>query len=117
MRKNSSSFLLEDSLQWENTGEGVKRQILGYDENLMLVKVSFEKNSFGSPHCHVHSQSTYVASGLFEFIIGEEKQIVKQGDGLYIPPEIIHSCICIEKGVLIDAFSPFREDFICNNNK
>jgi quercetin dioxygenase-like cupin family protein len=117
MRKSSAPFLFGETIPWENAGEGVKRQILGYDENLMLVKVSFEKNSFGSPHSHIHSQSTYVESGLFEFIIGEEKQIVKQGDGLYIPPEIVHSCICLENGVLIDAFSPFREDFICNNNK
>ena len=44
--------------------------------------------------------------------INNQKQILKQGDGFYIPPNAVHGCVCLEKGVLIDVFSPKREDFL-----
>ncbi|MDD4439220.1 MAG: cupin domain-containing protein, partial [Tissierellia bacterium] len=33
-------------------------------------------------------------------------------DGLYIAPNVLHGTKCIEPGILIDCFSPMREDFI-----
>ena len=78
----------------------------------MLVKVKFEKGAVGTPHEHFHSQSTYVASGVFEFRVGDETVIVKAGDGIYMEPDIIHGAVCLEAGILIDTFSPMRADFL-----
>ncbi|MGY0035594.1 hypothetical protein [Pedobacter sp. NJ-S-72] len=44
--------------------------------------------------------------------IGEEKKILKKGDGFYAPPHEMHGCVCLEEGILIDVFSPHREDFL-----
>jgi len=112
MKAKSEIFVLEENTNWETVGEGVCRQILGYDGQLMIVKVKFEKGAIGSEHAHYHSQSTYVASGVFEFQVGSEKQLVKTGDGIYIAPDVKHGVVCIEEGILIDAFSPMREDFL-----
>jgi quercetin dioxygenase-like cupin family protein len=108
----SKSYIFAGETDWETTGEGVCRQILGYDEQLMLVKVAFKKGAVGSGHTHFHSQSTYVASGIFEFHINGETQIVRTGDGIYIAPNLYHGCTCLEDGILIDTFSPVREDFL-----
>ena len=51
-------------------------------------------------------------SGEFEFSIGEHTKIVKGGDTVYIPPHVLHGAICKEEGILIDVFSPIREDFM-----
>lgn len=107
-----NNFLFEDKTNWEDLGNGVQRQVFGYDESLMLVKVKFEKGAVGVLHFHKHVQSSYIVSGVFELTIGSEKKILKKGDGYFVPPNVEHSCICVEAGVLIDAFSPYREDFI-----
>ena len=112
MKTRSKSFVLESETAWEKAGEGIERQILGYDGQLMLVKVKFEKGAVGTPHEHFHSQSTYVASGVFEFRVGDETVIVKAGDGIYMEPDIIHGAVCLEAGILIDTFSPMRADFL-----
>jgi quercetin dioxygenase-like cupin family protein len=78
----------------------------------MLVKAKFEAEAVGVLHKHHHSQVTYVDSGVFEMTIGEEKRILKKGDGFYAPPHEIHWCVCLEPGILIDVFSPHREDFL-----
>ncbi|CAL2058300.1 cupin domain-containing protein [Tenacibaculum sp. 190524A05c] len=108
----SSEFLFGDKIEWETVGEGVKRQIMGYDDKIMLVKVHFDEGGIGYKHEHYHSQVTYVESGEFEFSIGEETKMVKGGDSVYIPPHVLHGAICKKEGVLIDVFSPIREDFM-----
>ena len=108
----SKEFLLNEELEWETVAEGVERQIMGYDDRIMLVKVNFEEGGIGQMHQHHHSQATYVVSGSFELTIGEETRTVKGGDAFYIPPHVMHGAICKEAGTLIDVFSPIREDFM-----
>ena len=105
-------FIENGDVSWEQTAEGVKRKIMSYDDKLMLVKVSFEKGAVGQLHQHYHSQITHVESGTFEVQINGDKKVLKAGDAYYIPPHVLHGCVCLEPGVLIDVFSPMREDFI-----
>ena len=88
------------------------RQIMAYDEHLMMVKVKFNQGAIGTLHQHPHTQSTYVASGCFEVTIGEEKKVLRAGDGYYVAPNLPHGCVCLEAGILIDTFTPMREDFL-----
>ena len=108
----SKEFLMGDEIAWEIVGKGVKRKILAYDDKIMLVNVQFDKGGVGPMHEHYHSQVTYVVSGEFKLTIGEETRIMKGGDAFYIPPHVMHGAICLKDGVLIDVFSPIREDFM-----
>ena len=112
MKYESNNFQFEAEMLWESAGEGIVRQIMGYNDNLMMVKVKFETGAIGTPHTHPHTQTTYVASGVFEFTTDGETKIVRPVDGVYMKPGILHGCICLEAGVLIDTFSPMREDFL-----
>ena len=105
-------FIENSDIPWEEVDKGVKRKIMSYDDKLMVVKVAFEKGGIGSLHQHPHSQITHVESGSFEVEIGEEKKVLATGDAFYIPPNVMHGAVCLEEGVLIDVFSPMREDFI-----
>ncbi|EGK02909.1 MULTISPECIES: cupin domain-containing protein [Dysgonomonas] len=110
--KKSKEFILQKDIITETVGDGVTRQILGYNDELMLVKVSFEKGSIGDMHSHPHVQSSYIESGRFEVTIDGKTQELAQGDGFYVPSGAVHGLICLEKGAVIDAFSPMRKDFI-----
>ncbi|MBR4026720.1 MAG: cupin domain-containing protein [Lachnospiraceae bacterium] len=93
-------------------GEGIARKILAYSEDLMCVENHFETGAKGALHHHPHTQVTYVVSGKFEFVIGEEKQIVQAGDTMLQKDDIVHGCTCLEKGIILDFFTPMREDFV-----
>lgn len=108
----SKDVIIEKNTEWEVCGKGLKRQIMGFDERLMLVKIHFDKDAIGALHKHSHSQSSYIASGKFEVTIGTKKIIMAAGDGYYVEPDLVHGVSCIEEGILIDTFSPYREDFI-----
>ena len=96
----------------EKVGEGVTRQIMGYDSDLMLVKVNFTKGGIGYAHNHVHQQVSYVMEGKFEVEIEGKKEILEKGDAFVVPSNVMHGAVCLEDGILIDTFSPMREDFL-----
>lgn len=108
----SELFVSGDNIEWETAGEGMRRQILGFDGELMLVRVLFEKGAIGPIHQHHHRQVSYVESGSFMVEIDGEKQLLKTGDSFYIPPHTDHGAVAMEKGSLLDIFSPAREDFL-----
>ncbi|MFA9391004.1 MAG: cupin domain-containing protein [Prolixibacteraceae bacterium] len=111
-KRQSMPFILTSEMEWEELGGGVSRKFLGYDNQIMMVQVKFEKGALGSAHQHFHTQATYCAAGKFEFTIDGEVKIVQGGDGVYIAPNLLHSALCLEAGILIDVFSPVREDFL-----
>lgn len=112
MQKESANFQFEDEIAWQYPDKGVSRQIMAYNDDIMMVKVKFETGAIGTPHTHPHSQATYIVSGIFEFTTDGETKTVKAGDGVYIKPSVLHGCKCIEAGLLIDTFSPIRADFL-----
>ncbi|MDD5582523.1 MAG: cupin domain-containing protein [Candidatus Marinimicrobia bacterium] len=96
----------------EKLNDKMSRKIMGYDSNLMLVRVLFKKGGVGSPHAHPHQQVSYVEKGKFEVTIGDKTEVLVEGDAFVVPSNILHGAVCLEEGVLIDTFSPMREDFI-----
>src|SRR5947207_1145418 len=104
-------FIENRDIPWEPTGPGMRRKIMAWYERLMVVKVEFERGAVGTVHQHPHSQITHIESGIFEVEIDNEHKVLTTGDAFYIPPNIMHGAVCLEAGVLIDVFSPMREDF------
>ena len=112
MRYFSNVFIQDDDISWEAVGPGVRRKILAYDDSIMLVKADFETGGVGPIHQHFHSQTTYIESGEFAVTIGEETKVLRTGDAYYIPPHVPHGATALQAGVLLDMFSPIREDFM-----
>jgi quercetin dioxygenase-like cupin family protein len=112
MTIESKRFFLDSGSSWEEVWPGITRKIIGYDDRLMLVKVKFVKGTEAPTHHHPHSQSSYIESGRFEVTIGNDKKVLGAGDGFYVAPDVVHSVIALEEGVVVDAFSPHREDFL-----
>lgn len=93
-------------------GSGVTRRVLAHCDQVMCVENTFEKGAVGPLHTHSHTQLTYVAKGVFSFTIGEETKTVRPGDTLLKQNGVIHGCVCLEEGALVDIFTPMREDFL-----
>ena len=106
-------FIFHKDTTLEDLGNGVTRRILAHDGKMMAVEeVNFAAGAVGPMHNHPHEQLTYVLSGEFEFTIGEETRVVSAGDTLYKQPGIMHGCVCLQPGTLLDTFTPVREDFL-----
>lgn len=108
----NKALIADQDIDWEELGAGVKRKIMAYNDDLMLVKVAFEKDAIGAIHNHPHLQMSYVAKGSFEVTMANVKKILRVGDVFFAPSNVFHGVICLEAGLLIDIFNPHREDFL-----
>lgn len=112
MKQQSKAFMFGDETPRETVGEGLTRQIFGFNDSIMMVRVEFDIGAVGTVHAHPHSLVTFVEKGEFDvFIDGVEKRL-GPGDSFYIEPNLDHGAVCRKAGVLIDVFSPVREDFL-----
>ena len=93
-------------------GGGTQRRILAYDDTLMAVEVAFETGSEGAPHTHPHTQLSYVLSGSFRYSVEGDSVTMNPGDSIVVPGGLVHGTVCLEKGVLLDVFTPKRDDFL-----
>jgi quercetin dioxygenase-like cupin family protein len=105
-------FVHGADIAWEKTGNGVRRQVLKHGPDLMIVRVEFEAGAVGPLHHHPHRQATYVATGSFDVTIGGETSTLVAGDCFYTVADIEHGVMAREAGMLIDVFTPVREDFL-----
>lgn len=95
-----------------NVEEGVVRRVKAYTKDLMCVENEFRTGAVGSLHFHPHTQITYVVSGKFKFTIGDKEYQVTAGDTLLKTDGIVHGCVALEGGILLDIFNPMREEFV-----
>lgn len=91
---------------------GVTRRILSYNDEVMVCEITFEKGSRGNLHSHPHTQISYVGAGKFEYTINGVPNIIEKGDSILVPPNAEHGTLCLEAGILVDVFTPKRDDFL-----
>ena len=105
-------FIMSGDTDWKPAGEGITRKILGHDNQVMMVCVQFSKGAVGSAHSHIHRQVCYVESGVFEVTIAGDRKTLQRGDSFFVAPNLEHGVVALEAGMLIDVFTPSREDFL-----
>jgi len=100
------------SVPVERLEDGVERQMI-VGENVMVCRLRFAPRVVTPEHEHPHEQITLVERGRVLFTVGDEQRVAEAGDVLHFPPGSWHGATMLdEEVVLIDIFSPIREDFL-----
>jgi quercetin dioxygenase-like cupin family protein len=104
-------FYRTDELPATEMLPGVLRRAM-YLDDVMLTFFEFEPEAIIPEHHHAHQQITFVISGIMEFDLDGETQVLQAGDGVLIPPDVPHSAV-IGDGPCraLDAWHPVREDY------
>jgi quercetin dioxygenase-like cupin family protein len=108
----TTPFTQSVDIVWETVGAGVRRQVLGHLDDLMLVRVDFEAGAVGPVHHHPHRQASYVVAGRFEVTVGDDVAVLSVGDTFVAPSSVPHGVRALEAGTLLDSFTPARADFL-----
>src|SRR6476619_1632084 len=96
----------------ENIAEGIERQML-VGEKVMICRFRFDPHVVTPAHDHPHEQITLVEQGKVLFTVGDKQQTARPGDVLHFPSGTWHGATMLdEEVILIDIFSPIREDFL-----
>ena len=92
--------------------DGLTRLVGAYNERLFLAEHRMEKGWAGSAHSHPHDQMAYVISGRVRVIAGGRVFEAAAGDSFVIRGGVEHQATALEDSVVIDVFTPCREDYL-----
>jgi len=90
---------------------GLERRTLGCGERAMIAEFRARAGVNIPQHTHPHEQVGYVVSGRVELTIGGETARCGPSDSYTIPGGVPHSAHFLSECVVIDCFSPPREDY------
>ena len=110
--KTGQTWVFHDTVPAEPMPTWKARRVKAHGEDLMVVENTFSKGDTAPEHSHPHTQAAYIISGELELTIAGEVHILKKGDTAYIGPNIKHSALAKTDTLLIDIFTPMREDFL-----
>ena len=105
-------FAQPNATEWVELAPGNMRRVLIHTPELMQVEFGFDKGAVGALHSHPHVQVSYVAEGSFEVTIDGRTEVIGQGGSFIVPSGLVHGVVALEKGRLVDVFTPMRADFL-----
>ena len=101
-----------DSIPAEAVGDGIRRQMVT-GERLMMCRLQLAPHTVTPVHSHPHEQMTIIERGRVRFTVDGAERIVSAGDILHFPSNIRHGATMLDEPVvLIDIFTPIREEFL-----
>ena len=106
-------FYSANDLEPETVEDNVVRYIYT-GKNLQTVEYHFPPDKVFPPHRHDHhEQIGYLVKGKMGFKIGDKEKILLPGDFYHAPIGVVHNAWTFdEPSVLLDIFSPAREDLV-----
>src|SRR5271157_4396885 len=100
-----------NKLEAEQLNPNVARKVI-HGANMTIARLDIRKGAVVPTHSHVHEQIATVEKGALKFLIEGCEQIVGAGQSIAIPPHAAHGVEALEDSLVVDVFSPAREDWI-----
>jgi quercetin dioxygenase-like cupin family protein len=91
---------------------GLLRRTLVWGERMLFVEFTVPKGAGVPRHDHPHEQVGYIVSGRMELTIGDDVRELGPGDAYLMPSNVPHHTRALEDTVVVDVFSPVREDYL-----
>jgi len=92
--------------------DGVQRRNLVVGRETMLCEFHLQQGKVLPLHHHPQEQTGYLVSGRLLFEIDGEEIEMKVGDSWSIGGDVVHKVTVLETAVVIESFTPVREDFL-----
>jgi quercetin dioxygenase-like cupin family protein len=96
--------------------EGIARRTLVSGTTMLQVVVALAAGSHLPEHHHPHEQIAHVVRGKLRLVVAGVLHDLEPGESLYLAGNVPHSAEALEETVVIDTFSPPREDFLAQDS-
>jgi len=104
-------FTEHDNVRGVEMLPGVFRRTMTAGEKMMLIEVELHALAVVPMHTHPHEQTGYLVSGRLRLQIEDDTRDLSPGDCWMIPGGVPHEATALENSMIIDVFSPPREEY------
>jgi quercetin dioxygenase-like cupin family protein len=100
-----------DDVPVESLHEGIGRQAI-HTEKMTLARIHLRQGVVVPRHEHENEQVAMVLEGRMRFDVDDEEIDVGPGESIVFGPNVPHRAEALEDSLVLDVFSPVREDWI-----
>jgi quercetin dioxygenase-like cupin family protein len=111
MKENGVVYAPTNATTVSSPEPGMQRQVLAYNQNVMLVRHHFLKGWRGTSHSHPHEQLVYVVTGRIQFDVDGKTIELRTGASVIVEGNVEHRATALEDSEVLDVFVPCREDY------
>jgi quercetin dioxygenase-like cupin family protein len=111
MKENGVVYAPTNATTVSSPEPGMQRQVLAYNQNVMLVRHHFLKGWRGTSHSHPHEQLVYVVTGRIQFDVDGKTIELRTGASVIVDGNVEHRATALEDSEVLDVFVPCREDY------
>ncbi len=105
----------EQQNPWVDICPGIKRQTITTGATMYQMRATLDAGSQLPVHSHPQEQIAHVISGRVRFNVDGETREVGAGESLYLASNVPHGAETLEAALVIDTFSPPREDYLARD--
>jgi quercetin dioxygenase-like cupin family protein len=91
---------------------GLIRRVLAFNDKLLVAEHTMTKGWVGAVHSHPHDQVVYVVHGHLRVTCAGKTFEVRNGDTFAVRGGVQHGASALEDSLVVDVFTPCREDYI-----
>jgi quercetin dioxygenase-like cupin family protein len=111
MSDKNPYFIASGDVSQQPLAFGGMRRTMGTTDNMMLLEIFLPRETVVPMHQHVHDQIGYMIQGRYEMTVGDETFVLTPGDSYAVPGNVLHGGRVLTDTVLVEIFSPPREEF------
>ena len=105
-------FYQKNTAGYKEVLPGIRMKTLVHGEKTLFTEFHMQKGSRLPDHSHPHEQTGYLVSGKMRLTVGEESLEADPGDSWCVPGNARHRAEILEDSVVIEVFSPVREEYL-----
>lgn len=101
--------------KWIELCPGIRRRTLSHGNALYQMLAQLDAGATMPAHSHPQEQITYIVTGRVVMILDGVRHDLRAGDSLLIPSNVAHGAETIEQALVVDTFSPPRDDYLARD--
>lgn len=105
-------FQTTSRLGFSTPYEGIRQKTLVHGPRTLMAEFRLAKGSVLPRHTHLHEQTGYLISGRIRLSIGDQTHEAQAGDSWCIPGGTEHGAETLADSVVLEVFSPVREEYL-----
>ena len=97
---------------WIDIAPGIRRRTITHGASMYQMIAKLDAGSRMSEHKHPQEQVVHILEGRMRLIVAGVPRELRRGESHYLASNIPHGVETIEDTMVLDTFSPPRDDYL-----
>jgi quercetin dioxygenase-like cupin family protein len=97
---------------WIELAPGIRRRTVTHGTTMYQMVAELEAGSIMPEHKHPQEQIMHIISGRMKVNAGNDSRELGPGESFYLASNVPHGVETLEKTVVLDTFSPPRDEYL-----